>query len=124
MNSILIASNSFKECISSVDVSRLIKSSILRYLPSNYQFDIQLTPLSDGGDGFFETCKHYFNLLEVKFFVTSLVGNNKIEVSVGIDVNAKICYVESADIVGVKLLSGKKILTTFQHLVLVNYLKK
>lgn len=109
MNSILIAPNSFKECISSVEVSRLIKSNILSYLPSHLPIDIKLAPLSDGGDGFLETCKHYFTLIEVKFSITSLNRNYKIDVPVGIDKNAKICYVECADVIGVKLLKkGEK----------------
>ncbi len=104
MNSILIAPNSFKECISSVEVSRLIKNDILSYLPSNYPIDIQLYPLTDGGDGFLETCKYHYNLTEVSFLVASLFGDSKIEVPVGIDIKSKTCYVESADVVGVKLL--------------------
>lgn len=99
---ILVAPNSFKECASSVEAAELF----LKYL-SPFKFDLTSAPLSDGGDGFLQVCLHNFKLEEFKFQSRSPIGS-PLEVPVGFDRSNGTVYLESADIIGLKLIPGEQ----------------
>jgi len=58
MKVILVAPNSFKDCIDSNNAAEVISKSILK---GNYklknQFRVLERPISDGGNGFLNICK-------------------------------------------------------------------
>ncbi len=105
MCSILIAPNSFKECISSVDLAKLIDKNLkaVSLKNNNILINTILAPISDGGDGFLSVCDNYFELIKYSFEVTAPNKSLLINVSVGIDLVKKTCFIESADVVGLKI---------------------
>ncbi len=99
---ILVAPNSFKECASSVEAAELF----VKYL-SSFNIDITAAPLSDGGDGFLRVCSYNFKLEELKFAAQSPL-HIPLEVPIGYNRKEGIVYLESADIVGLKLIPEDK----------------
>jgi glycerate 2-kinase len=102
LKTILIAPNSFKECADSVEVSRLIDQNL-----SSAGLRSILAPLSDGGDGFLKVCIERFGLEKLSFQSYSPL-KEEIEVIAGYDRSRKVIYLESADIVGLKLVPPGK----------------
>ncbi|MFH0735030.1 MAG: glycerate kinase [bacterium] len=105
MYSLLIAPNSFKECINSVDLAKLIENNIksISLSDKNISFNTILAPISDGGDGFLSVCENYFSLKKYSFSVLAPNKTSIIDVFAGIDTVKKICFIESADVVGIKI---------------------
>jgi len=99
---ILLAPNSFKECADSVTVSNLF----YKYLSPYYRITIK--PISDGGDGFLNVCKFYFDLEIIEYEVSTPYDDSTFKCDVGLDRINKILYVESADILGLKVIPKEK----------------
>ncbi len=55
---ILIAPNSFKDCLSSMQIADLMEASVKRLMPES---ETVKAPISDGGDGFFEVLSNAFD---------------------------------------------------------------
>lgn len=97
---ILIAPNSFKECADSVTIANLIEKNLKKL--SDY-FLIK-KPISDGGDGFLEVCKINYGLKIIKYKISTPYDNTKILCEVGYDEKNKIVFVESANVLGLKVI--------------------
>ncbi|RMD50691.1 MAG: hypothetical protein D6830_02075, partial [Ignavibacteria bacterium] len=101
---ILVAPNSFKECASSLEISKLIASKISEYLHNAEVFTLAL---SDGGDGFLDVCKEVLDL-SIIYVPISSNGNFPLKKApAGISKDGTEAYIESANLVGMKLLLGK-----------------
>lgn len=102
MTKILIAPNSFKECAGSIEITEQLKG----YFAGRPDgFDIVSKPLSDGGDGFLDVCNYYFGCKEITYHIKSMINDELIECTVGYSEKFKTVYIESADVIGLKLLS-------------------
>ena len=103
---VLVAPNSFKECADSAEISTLMKASFNKYIPDTLKPVIEFVhqPIADGGDGFLEVCKIAFGLETLHFEVGRCYDDEKILVPAGYDVMNKTLYVESADILGIKVI--------------------
>ncbi len=101
---ILIAPNSFKECADSVTISNIIYTNLAK-IP-----DLQLIkkPLSDGGDGFLSVCKSNFNLKLLDYYISKPYSDEKFLCQVGYDELNKIIYIESANVLGMKIIPQEK----------------
>ncbi len=101
---ILIAPNSFKECSDSVTVSEYL----LEELYDRNDFNLILKPVSDGGDGFLRVCQKNFNLEIISYKVSSPYDESKINCEIGYDKTNKILYIESANVLGLKIIPLSK----------------
>lgn len=102
---ILVAPNSFKNSLSSVQITNLLSSGLAKLKNA----EIIESPISDGGDGFLEVIKFHkkHNFIE-REFQTEFAGE-KIAVPAVIDILNKELFLESADIIGLKkILESKK----------------
>jgi glycerate 2-kinase len=104
MKRILIAPNSFKECLSSVDAADYFK----KYLsPEGYT--IITRPISDGGDGFLNICSKYYNLKILDFEVcTTFNDKNSFIIPVGYSPELKSVVIESAEVIGLSKIPINK----------------
>ena len=109
MKRILIAPNSFKECAYSTDVSRLITDSLEKsFCGDSSLAELVQFPVSDGGDGFLEVIKEHFKT-ETKFFkLTPITGGEFLEYAVEYSADKKTVFIESAKIIGLKLVPIEK----------------
>jgi len=103
---VLVAPNSFKECADSTEISILLRTSFMKYIPESLKSKIEFIykPIADGGDGFFEVCKNFFGLETLHFEVSRPYDNEKILVPTGYSPDTKTLYVESAEILGLKII--------------------
>lgn len=101
---ILIAPDSFKECIDSISLAALIEDEFKKL--NNY--DLKSKPISDGGDGFLNVCKNYFQLEEVNYSVSTAYSQDKMICQIGYDRSNKNIFIESADVIGLKKISDDK----------------
>ncbi len=102
---ILIAPNSFKECADSVAISNLIYSNLAE-IPG---LQLIKNPISDGGDGFLPVCTSNFNLKLLDYPITTPYSGKKFLCRVGYDEINKIVYIESANVLGMKIIpTGKR----------------
>jgi glycerate kinase len=97
---ILIAANSFKECADSVTVTKYIAEG----LGGSLGLKLILKPISDGGDGFLNVCREYKKLELLKYRVSTPYNDSKFTCLAGYDRQNKIIYIESADILGLKVI--------------------
>lgn len=100
---LLIAPNSFKECAEAVKISKIIKKSF-----DEPEFRVKSIPISDGGDGFLNICQNNFHLKIHKKEIRSFYDDSYLQVSVGISIDRKIIYLESAEIIGMKKIPVEK----------------
>jgi len=103
MKNILVAVNSFKETADAVKVSGLFN----KYLDKSL-FNVIQKPISDGGDGFLEVCKFYFELEIINYSITTPYDETYIDCKVGLDRKNKTLYIESADVLGLKRIPHNK----------------
>ena len=96
---ILLAPNSFKECASSNRIIEILESNF-----SNERFELLPFPISDGGDGFLEVCKHHFQLEIINFIVSTPYNETCITVPVGYKKETRTIYIESAKVLGLNLI--------------------
>jgi len=103
---ILIAPNSFKECADSVEISELIKTSLFKLLPKEIksQIDFSLKPISDGGDGFISVCQRVFGAELLHFEISTPYNDEKFFCPVGYFQASKTLFIESAEILGLKVI--------------------
>ncbi|MHB1686194.1 MAG: glycerate kinase [Ignavibacteriaceae bacterium] len=101
---ILVAPNSYKECADSVQAAHLFE----KYLNAENKFKIIKKPISDGGDGFLNVCKSILNLKLINYSVSSPIDNFKINCTVGLDEKSSTLFIESSDIIGLKLVPVHK----------------
>ncbi|WP_290663080.1 glycerate kinase [Ignavibacterium sp.] len=101
---ILIAPNSFKESLSSVQISKILSEEFAE--ENNFQL-IEL-PLSDGGDGFLEVIKFISGneIFEQKFSIE--FADEKFNAPVLFNKSGKEVFIESAEIIGLKKLPKQK----------------
>lgn len=100
---LLLAPNAYKEVANSVIAAELFK----KYLHDE-RLNIIKKPISDGGDTFLNICKEYYKLKLVTYNITNSYNDELIHIQVGYDgINSNL-YIESADILGLKTISGNK----------------
>ena len=97
---ILIAPNSFKECVDSVEISEIICEK----LKTNSSFKIISKPLSDGGDGFLNVCKLIFQTEPLQLSIINDLDSSVKKYTFQIDYTGKNVFIESAELFGLKLL--------------------
>jgi len=101
VKTILIAPDSFKECASSVETARLIIKALKKYKPD---LNLIVKPISDGGDGFLEVCRYYFGGDIIKYKITTPYDDSLFECPVLYNSGRKKIFIESADVLGLKIL--------------------
>jgi glycerate kinase len=97
---ILIAPDSFKEVADSDKVAELFK----RYLQKYTSCKIELSPVSDGGDGFLNICSKFFNLQQFSYDITTPYDESTISCPVGYDKERKRLFIESARVLGLRII--------------------
>lgn len=100
---LLIAPNSFKEVADSDRVAYLFN----KYLENNTSLSVFTLPISDGGDGFLNVCKSVFDLELRDYEITTPFDESSMVCQVGYDKTAKKIYVESARVIGLKVIPDK-----------------
>ncbi len=107
---ILVAPNGYKECAGPLKAAELISSSLKKHLKEkgilNYQ--ILKRPVSDGGDGFLEVCEYYFGINIFTHEISFPWGNGKFLTKAGYSPENKTVYIESALVLGLKLIPVEK----------------
>ena len=93
---IVIAIDSFKGCISSVDSGRLLKQAIEEVYPGDV---VSVFPLADGGEGTVDAMTQGLNGRIVKAPVTGPLGT-KVESRYGLLPDTKTAVIEMADASG------------------------
>ena len=101
---IVIATDSFKGCLSSLDAGNSIKNGILRSIPDA---GIKVFPISDGGEGLSEALKKHFNTEPIETEVTG-PEFDKVRTSYGFSPDKKLAVIEMAAAAGLPLVKGKK----------------
>ncbi len=107
---ILVAPNSYKECTDSVSAANLITSLLDKNLRNKAisNFKIITKPISDGGDGFAKVCSFYHNTDKMKFDILTPWGKDKLTVKVEYSERNKTVYIESASVLGLKVIPQNK----------------
>ncbi len=101
---ILIAPNSFKEVADSDKVAELI----MKYLEKFTTAEFELSPISDGGDGFLNVCKSLFNLEMINYEITTPYDESTFTCEVGYDKKNKRIIIESARVLGLRVIPKEK----------------
>ena len=104
MKKILLAPNSYKECSYSTEAADRFE----KILGKDSKLKITKFPISDGGDGFLQVCCRNFNLEVLTFEVTKPYNNELFVVKTGYSANDKSLYIESAEVIGLKLIPNEK----------------
>ena len=102
---ILIAPNSFKEVADSKEVTELIQKYLMK---QNSSFNCIKAPISDGGDGFLEVCQSVFNLEKIKYEISTPYDESSFECEIGYSGKLKNVYIESATVLGLKVIPEEK----------------
>lgn len=97
---ILISPNSFKECSDSVTIAELIRDN-LSDLPDA---ELIVKPISDGGDGFITVCKYYFGGEIRQYPISKAYDDLTFECPVLYCEKRKEIYIESAEVLGLKVV--------------------
>jgi glycerate kinase len=106
-DTILIAPNSFKGNLSASKIASIVADKLIAELGD--KFNIVQFPLTDGGDGFNQIIKELLKTESIFINVDfPYESNEKLEVPVEYDANGKILYVESASILGLKIVPEEK----------------
>ena len=98
---ILISPNSFKECADSVTIAELIKNN-LSYLRDT---ELIVKPITDGGDGFLSVCKFHFGRELRTYSISTAYDNSTFDCPILYCENRKEIYIESAEVLGLKVVS-------------------
>ena len=103
---ILIAPNSFKGCADSVEITEYIIGSLSKLLPEEIKSKINflLKPISDGGDGFLQVCQRNFGVEFLHFEISNPFSEDKFFCPVGYYQETKTIYIESSEVLGMKLI--------------------
>ncbi len=97
---ILISPNSYKECADSVTIAEILKLN----LSSLIDAEIIVKPISDGGDGFLKVCRFYFGGVVRKYSISTAYDDSLFECQILYCENRQEIYVESAEVLGLKLI--------------------
>ena len=100
MKKLLLAPNSFKQCADSVKIAEMFK----KYLEKGENIESISKPISDGGDGFYEICRKYFDTKRLTYEIPTPYDNSTISCNVALDEKNKTAYIESADVLGLKII--------------------
>jgi len=100
---LLIAPNSFKECADAIEIAKIITENF-----AEPEFQVKSIPISDGGDGFLKICQNNFHLEIHQKEIRSFYDDTSLQVPVGISIDRKIIYLESAEIIGMKKIPSDK----------------
>jgi glycerate kinase len=95
----LLALNTYKEVMDAVNVS----TSFHKYLKKNIN-NIIVKPISDGGDAFRAICNKIFQLKPITYEITKAYNDDLMEIEIGYDETNSNIYVESAEILGLKII--------------------
>jgi len=101
---ILIAPNSFKEVADSDKVAELFKMYLQKYTSCK----IELSPVSDGGDGFLNICTKFFNLQQFNYDITTPYDESTISCPIGYDNERKRLFIESARVLGLRVIPKER----------------
>lgn len=101
---ILIALNSFKGVASSNKAAEYFE----KYLSPGDELDIIKKPVTDGGDGFLEVCRTNFNLSIFEFKIPAPFKDKTLKCKIGYDEKSHTIYIESADVLGMKIIPPAK----------------
>lgn len=101
---IVVATDSFKGCLSSAKAGEAIKNGILKERPDA---EVKVFPISDGGEGILEALKDHF---EAKTVETEVTGPQfeKVRAAYGFCPQRKLAIIEMAAAAGLTLVRGKK----------------
>ena len=107
---VLLAPNSFKECASSVEISNYIEKSFSKILTNEQLKRITFVkrPISDGGDDFLEICTANLDLDLLSYRISTPYDDSKFECKVGYSRKQKKIFIESAAVLGLKLIPKEK----------------
>ncbi len=97
---ILIAPNTYKEVEDSVKASNLFS----KYLEIKKELNLIKKPISDGGDAFLKVCRNVYKLRLLSYDITKCYGDELMSINVGYNDKDSIIYIESADILGLKVI--------------------
>ena len=101
---ILIAPNSYKEVADSDKAAALFS----KYLGTDGNFETAALPVSDGGDGFLNACKSVFDLEIIRYPISTPYNDSMFDCEVGYDRKGKKVYIESARVLGLRVIPGEK----------------
>ena len=101
---IVIATDSFKGCLSSLDAGTAIKNGLLKSYPDA---DIKVFPISDGGEGLTDALKEYLDTETIGVEVTG-PEFKKLRARYGLNRDRKLAVIEMASAAGLPLVNGKK----------------
>ncbi len=96
---LLLSPNAYKEAADSITAAKLFS----KYLDSN-RFDIIGKPISDGGDAFLNICKENYKIKLLTYKITRCYDDKLMQVRVGYDSLHSNLYIESAEILGLKII--------------------
>ena len=97
---ILISPNSFKECASAVTIAKLIGNN----LSALKDTELITKPISDGGDGFLEVCRFYFDGEIIKYSISRAYDDSTFDCPILYCKNLNEIYIESAEVFGLKVI--------------------
>jgi len=97
---LLIAPNSFKEVADSDKVADMFRE----HLKQESGLNIEVLPISDGGDGFLNACKSAFGLEVLSYEITTPYDNSTFSCETGYDRQTKKIYIESARVLGLRVI--------------------
>ena len=100
---LLLAPNAYKEAADSVAAAGLFK----KYLYNN-RLNIIKKPISDGGDTFLNICKENYRLKLLTYEIKESYSKNLMQIQVGYDSINSNLYIESAEILGLKVIPENK----------------
>lgn len=100
----LIAPNSFKECNDSVGIAGLFYQNLSKKLDANFI----VKPISDGGDGFLNVCIDIFKLKKLTYKISKPYNEDLFNCEVGYDEKNKNLFVESAKVLGMRIIPKNK----------------
>ncbi len=101
---VLIAPNTYKEVADSVDASYLFS----KYLKAKKELNLIEKPISDGGDAFLNVCRNNYKLKILSYNITKCYSADIMSIKVGYNENNSAIYIESADILGLKVIPKNK----------------
>ena len=101
---IVVATDSFKGCLTSLEAGNAIKKGIIKSCP---KAEVKVFPISDGGEGLYESLKQYYNTETVEVEVTG-PEFVKVNASYGLNRGKNLAVMEMASSAGLPLVKSEK----------------
>jgi len=95
--------SSFRKVMDAIEIAKIITENF-----AEPEFQVKSIPISDGGDGFLNICQNNFHLEIVPREIRSFYDDTFSQVPVGVSIDHKIIYIESAEIIGMKKIPLEK----------------